>query len=220
MKHFCLALLACLMLAFPAMAADAPPAKPKEPDISHLSPEKRERLAQLKAALQQAEDQVRAIVNQPVTRVERTRSSHPVVYSPGWFHEGANRPAYATIDVRTTQDFPYNVKGSRYVSSDLNPTEMFLASELEFNANTKFYYTDLTLPKKKLTEPEMLHINELYRYIGQRRNDIRLIENPDFMEVVHEGEWVTSPFFYVPVLLLWGLGMWLLYRGWRMKRGA
>jgi hypothetical protein len=32
---------------------------------------------------------------------------------------------------------------------------------------TKYFYLDRTLPKKKLTEAEMLEINKLYRVIGQ-----------------------------------------------------
>jgi hypothetical protein len=32
---------------------------------------------------------------------------------------------------------------------------------------TKFFYVDRSVPKKKLTEDEMLEINRLYRIIGQ-----------------------------------------------------
>ena len=32
---------------------------------------------------------------------------------------------------------------------------------------TKYFYTDRSVPKKKLTEEEMLEINRLYRIIGQ-----------------------------------------------------
>ncbi len=42
-----------------------------------------------------------------------------------------------------------------------------MASELEINAMTKFFYTDRSLPKKQLSEPEMLEINRLYRTIGR-----------------------------------------------------
>jgi hypothetical protein len=54
-----------------------------------------------------------------------------------------------------------------YVTSDLNPGVVFIGSELEFNAATKFFYLDRSLPKKRLTEAEMLEINRLYRIIGQ-----------------------------------------------------
>jgi len=66
--------------------------------------------------------------------------------------------------VRTTQQLIY---GNDYVTSDLNPTEMFLGRELEFNAMTKYFYVDRTLPKARLSEPQMLEINRLYRIIGR-----------------------------------------------------
>jgi hypothetical protein len=110
-----------------------------------------------------AQQNVVAIVNQPVTHLPR---SGPVeLFSPGWFHPGAMTPDFSTVDVRTTQQFPYN--GSTYVSSDLNPSEMFIGSELEFNPMTKYFYTDRTLPKKRLSEAEMIKINGLYRVIGR-----------------------------------------------------
>ena len=43
---------------------------------------------------------------------------------------------------------------------------MFIARNLEFNAMTKYFYVDRTLPKARLSEPEMLEINRLYRIIG------------------------------------------------------
>ena len=54
-----------------------------------------------------------------------------------------------------------------HVTSDVNPSEMFIGRELEFNAMTKYFYTDLTLPKKRLSNSEMITINGLYRVIGQ-----------------------------------------------------
>ena len=44
---------------------------------------------------------------------------------------------------------------------------MFRGSDLEFNPMTKYFYTDRSLPKKKLQEYEMLEINRFYRIIGQ-----------------------------------------------------
>lgn len=121
-------------------------------------------LSNPKAALDDATTRVRAIINQPVTRLTVTPGMDVEIYSPGWFHPGANHPDFNTVDVRTTQDLQY--APHHYVSSDLNPGYCFLGSEVEFNANTKFFYTDRTLPKKKLTEAEMLEINRLYRIVG------------------------------------------------------
>ena len=120
-------------------------------------------LQELNAKSAGAEESVIKIVNQPITHLPR---SGPVeLFSPGWFHEGAIKPNFNNVDIRATQEFPYD--GSGYVTSDLNPSEMFAGSELEFNAMTKYFYTDRTLPKKRLSNAEMVEINGLYRVIGQ-----------------------------------------------------
>src|SRR5215472_11412097 len=43
---------------------------------------------------------VEKIVNQPVTAYRRAPGMHVSTYSPGWFHEGANKPRFDTVDVR------------------------------------------------------------------------------------------------------------------------
>jgi hypothetical protein len=108
---------------------------------------------------------VKAIVNQPVKQFTRTPAMAVSIYSPGWFHDGATEPDYNTVDVRTSQKTEY--AQNAYVSSDLNPGVAFAGPEIEFNGNTKFFYVDRTLPKKRLSEAEMLEINRLYRIIGK-----------------------------------------------------
>lgn len=114
------------------------------------------------ADIGQAEQRVIAIVNQPVTHLPRTPVA--TVFSPGWFHPGAITPDFGKVDIRASQEFPY--QGSTYVTSDVTPSEMFLADELEFNAMTKYFYTDRTLPKRRLSDQDMLEINQLYHAIG------------------------------------------------------
>lgn len=106
------------------------------------------------------EQKVVEIVNQPITHLHRSGSFS--VFSPGWFHPGATKPDFDNVDIRATQELTYE----GHVTSDLNPTEMFNGSDLEFNAMTKYFYTDRTLPKKRLSDPEMVEINGLYRVIG------------------------------------------------------
>jgi len=111
----------------------------------------------------QATQRIVEIVNQPVTHL---RLSGPVaMFSPGWFHPGATKPDFNNVDIRTTQELLY--ANSSHVTSDLNPTEMFIGNELEFNAMTKYFYTDRTLPKKRLSDSEMVEINGLYRVVGR-----------------------------------------------------
>ena len=98
-------------------------------------------IGKLSAERAQAERRVTEIVNQPITHLPR---SGPVaLFSPGWFHSGAAKPDLNTVDVRATQEFPY----SGYVSSDVNPAEMFIGSELEFNAMAKYFYVDRRYPR-------------------------------------------------------------------------
>ncbi len=112
------------------------------------------------AEVARSKQKVVEIVNQPVTHLHRSGSF--TVFSPGWFHPGATEPDFNNVDIRTTQELTYE----GHVTSDLNPTEMFNGSELEFNAMTKYFYTDRTLPKKRLSDTEMVEINGLYRVIG------------------------------------------------------
>jgi len=116
------------------------------------------------AALDEAMSRVRAIINQPVVAYRLTRDLDAARY-PFWFHEGAIHPDFDTVDIRATQEHVYD--SHPYVFSDLNPGFCYKGTDLEFNSMTKFFYTDRTLPKKKLTEPQMLEINRLYRIMGQ-----------------------------------------------------
>jgi hypothetical protein len=53
---------------------------------------------------------------------------------------------------------------------------MFRGSDLEFNAMTKLFYTNRDIPKKRLTEAEMVQINSLYRTIGQCQAGIEQLQ--------------------------------------------
>jgi hypothetical protein len=121
-------------------------------------------------------------VNRPVAAYARTPGYSVSVYSPGWFHEGATKPDFNTVDVRKSQELIY--ASQQYVSSDLNPNMMFMGRDLEFNAMTKFFYTNRSLPKHKLTEAEMLEINQLYRTIGQCESKIDRLQAPPATETV------------------------------------
>jgi len=126
--------------------------------------------AAVKTELNNAVLRVEQIVNQPVTQLTQTPEMSVSTYSPGWFHPGAERPDFKTVDIRATQDLNY--AKNQYVTSDLNPGAVFLGKELEFNSKTKYFYTDRSLPKKKLTEAEMLEINRLYRVIAHDEDEL------------------------------------------------
>jgi hypothetical protein len=119
---------------------------------------------------QNAVKEVQRIVNQPVRKLARTQEMQVVTYRPGWFHEGAIKPDFNNVDVRKTRETPYD--SHQYVTSDLNPGFVFIGSELEFNPMTKAFILDPTLPKKKLSEAEMVEINRLYRIIGRCEQEL------------------------------------------------
>ena len=139
-----------------------------------------EQLAALQLERTNAWQRVLQIVNQPVTAYARTPNYPISIYSPGWFHEGAIKPDFNTVDVRKSQELPY--ASHQYVSSDLNPLAMFLGRDLEFNAMTKLFYTNRSLPKHKLKEAEMIEINQLYRTIGRCEREIERLQAPPATE--------------------------------------
>lgn len=119
----------------------------------------------IKSELADAIARVKEIVNQPVEGLPRKPGMTVATASPGWFSPGAAKPDFNRVDIRNTQLFPY--ERYEYVTSDPNPDIVYSGPELEYNPMTKYFYTDRSVPKKKLNESEMLEVNRLYRLIGQ-----------------------------------------------------
>ena len=120
------------------------------------------------------------------------------VYKSGWFHPGASVPDFDNVDIRTSQELIYAKYG--YVTSDLNPGVVFLGRELEFNANTKLFYTDRSLPKKRLTEAEMVEINRLYRIIGRCNRQIAQMQVQETKPEPSEGNVANAILDRFPIL--------------------
>jgi hypothetical protein len=155
---------------------------------------------------------VKAIVNQPVEAIPRTPDARIWVYSPGWFHPGAQKPDFLRVDIRKTQNLQYGKH--EYVSSDINPAVMFRGRDIEFNAMTKFFCEDRSLPKKRLTEEEMLEVNRLYRVIGKAESerDARRPSLPTRGTAATTGSPDRAPLLESAVAVVFLLGIWLLYR--------
>ena len=122
-----------------------------------------QRLAAAESTLRDAVARVQNIVNQPVPMAMRTPQMRVWDYDT-WFHPGSLKPDFNTIDVRRTQESPYD--GQDYVSLKSRPNLVWRGVDLEFNSMLKFFYTDRSVPKKRLTGEEMVEINRLYRIIG------------------------------------------------------
>jgi hypothetical protein len=133
-----------------------------------------EQTAALQLEMTNAWRRVVQIVNQPVKAYARSANIAAAVYSPGWFHEGATKPDFNSVDVRQSQELIY--AKHQYVTSDLSPGMVFLGRDLEFNTMTKYFYVNRSLPKKKLSEAEMLEINRLYRVIGHCETEIARLQ--------------------------------------------
>ena len=122
-----------------------------------------DRITNVQRELRDAVMRVQSIVNQPVPMAMRTPQMRVWDYDT-WFHPGSLKPDFNTIDVRRTQESPYD--GEEFVSLKSRPDLVWRGSDLEFNSMLKFFYVDRGVPKKKLTEDEMLEVNRLYRTIG------------------------------------------------------
>jgi len=172
-----------------------------------------EQIAAVKAQMNDAIFKVQDIVNQPVTHLKRTPGMHVSTYGPGgWFHPGAIKPDFNTVDIRKTQQLDY--EGNQYVTSDENPGVVFLGSELEFNPMTKYFFTDRSVPKKKLTEAEMLQINDLYRVIGKCEQQLDELQHPKPI-------WEQANaylFAHKPVAIAGIAGLFLVFIVMRMRR--
>jgi hypothetical protein len=152
-------LLCWLMSVAPGIAQQqAPPAKTVE---------------SVTAEMNRAIQRVKYIVNQPVTPIRRTPGMRVATYAM-WFHPGAHKPDFSAVDIRKTQETGLYDK-FEYVALDSDPNFVYPGKQLEFNLMTKYFYTGRSVPKKKLSESEMLAVNQLYRTIGRCENDLEVL---------------------------------------------
>ena len=150
-----------------------------------IASDKEKEIAAINVEMNAAIEKVKVIVNQRVGALKRTAGMKVSTSSPGWFHDGATKPNFNTVDVRATQETRY--ADTPYVTSDLNPGYVFVGSQLEFNSMTKYFYTDRNVPKKKLTEAEMIEINRLYRIIGGCEKKLLRLQPPPELAADVEG---------------------------------
>jgi hypothetical protein len=162
-----------------------------------------QQVAAVQSTPDKALERVKVIVNQPVDHVRRTPDMSVSVFSPGWFHEGAIKPDFATVDIRATQDLQYSK--STYVTSNLNPGEVFIGNQLEFNSMTKYFYIDRTLPKRRLEESEMLEINQLYRTIARSTQRLEQLKESEGLPFVHISEFFAGIILVAAALTVGGL---------------
>jgi len=147
------------------------------PTAAGSPPTTAEQIAQAKRRLSEATEEVKRIINQPVDTVPLTPELRAEVWNEGWFHPGAGVPDFDNGDIRKTQETAQYEKYA-YITSNLNPGVAFRGADVEFNGATKFFYEDRSLPKKRLTEAEMLEVDRLYRIIGSSVRQLQLLGAP------------------------------------------
>lgn len=153
------------------------------------------KLAALSLELANASNRVVQIVEQPVPTYGNYPGMEYFTYRDGWFHPGAIKPNFNTVDVRKTQETPY---GHEIVTSPLNPGVFFHGEDLEFNSMTKYFITNRSIPKHKLTEAQMIEINSLYRIIGRCEGEIQRLNEPTASSTGSSGEVSTTSTKTVP----------------------
>ena len=162
----------------PAPAPPEPKAEPKPAPETEKVPgdvlPASEQISKLENQRQSAVNRIKSLVNRPVKPLKRTDRMKVSTYDNGWFHEGAQIPDFNNVDVRKTQELSYD--DYEYVTSNLNAGVVFVGRELEFNSMIKYFYVDRTVPKKKLSESEMVEINRLYRVIGKCDAQLKRVE--------------------------------------------
>ena len=105
--------------------------------------------------------QVQTIVNQtPPTVVPPQGSTEVYWYN---FDPGAIKPDFNVADVVTGRE----AWGGDFVYMKTRPGVFYRSADCEFNPQTKFFFTDRNVPKKKLTDAENREIVRLYRILGK-----------------------------------------------------
>lgn len=173
----------------------------------------------IRTEMEGAVHQVEKIVNQMVPAYRRASGMHYSEFKSGWFHEGAIKPDFNHVDVRTTRETAEYEK-HEYVTSDLNPGLVWRGRDLEFNSMTKYFYTNRTFPKKKLSEAEMLEINRLYRVIGKCEQQLNTApkaeagsdSGSDTTAEPEKRKKLLNPYIGVPALVVLGLLLLLVYK--------
>ena len=145
--------------AFPQIAVTA------RGTLANATPDKLAAAIQAQGAAARTEmdaamGRVRGIVNQtPPTVPKPPPNAESYHYG---FHPGALTPDFAHADLYSTREL---WKGD-FVNMDAAPGVFYRSADCEFNPQTKFFYTNRDVPKKRLTNAEIVEVVRLYRAIA------------------------------------------------------
>jgi hypothetical protein len=133
-------------------------------------PSAEDKIGKAQRDLRDAIEKVKGIINQPVPMVPRNFRMK-VEALDAFFPDPATKPDFNSVDVKTTRRQDYDQ--FEFVCLKSNPSVVWVGKTLEFNPSTRYFYEDLSVPKKKLTDDDMAEINRLYKIIGRCEAELR-----------------------------------------------
>jgi hypothetical protein len=146
------------------------PTKVPDSNAQAPTPSPEDKVAKAQKDLRDAIEKVKGIVNQPVAMVPRNFRMK-VEALDSFFPDPATKPDFNTVDIKTTRRKDYDQ--FEFVCLKSNPTVVWVGKTLEFNPMTRYFYDDLSVPKKKLTDDDMDEIDRLYKIIGRCEAELR-----------------------------------------------
>lgn len=142
-------------------------------------------LIDAQAEIDSATAKIKQIANQPVAPVERANLTGYWVnrgskWIPGWAQQiidlmkGPPEVNFATADVRISQrswaqETTENPDNPVFFVGLKTEPLFYRAEKVGFNLDLLRFYEDLALPKKQLTEDELIEINRLFRIIAKNK---------------------------------------------------
>ena len=111
---------------------------------------------------------IRAIVNQVPAPVIKPRGAES--WTSG-FHPGAIQPDFDHVDLLRERQV---LSTQPYMEMQGAPNVFYRGDDCEFNPQTKFFYTNRELPKKKLSDAEYGELTRLYRFVGKCERDLNV----------------------------------------------
>ncbi len=136
-----------------------------KPQLARITRADIERLVAARPVIpefQAVTQQIQAIVNQtPTTRPDKVGSTVSI-----GFHAGAIKPNFKAItlpELKRGREF-YNAETAWMQDA---PNVFYLARETEFNPMTKYFYTDRSKAKKRLSDAEYDRLLVLYHRLGE-----------------------------------------------------
>lgn len=133
----------------------------------------RARIAALQDEERKAVERVIEIVNDPVEMLPLEPGMSLGDFNNGWFDASAEVPDFDNADVAQTQETArYLGRKHEFGTTRLNPGFAFRLADLAYNRQTRYFYKDLSVPKKKLSMEALQEINGLYRVIGRCNRDL------------------------------------------------